>query len=138
MTYPDVLVILPQRPPFIVIDHLLKVDDEITVTDYTVPAEGVFTSPDGYMHEAGVVENIAQTCAARIGYLNLHNGVHVGVIGAVRKLSFNMQPKVGDLLTTTIRIESEAFGITLASAKVENASGEIVAEGEMKVMVDKK
>lgn len=135
MHYPNVLEILPQRPLFILIDHLLKVDDEITVTDYTVPVSGVFTSPDGYMQEAGIVENIAQTCAARIGYLNMHNGVRVGVIGAVRKLSFNFQPKVGDLLTTTIKIESEALGITLASAKVVNASGETVAEGEMKVMI---
>lgn len=135
MQYPDVLEILPQRPPFILIDHLLKVDDEITVTDYTVPESGVFTSPDGKLLEAGIVENIAQTCAARIGYMNLHNGVHVGVIGAVRKLAFILQPKVGELLTTTIKIESEAFGITLASAKVVNASGETIAEGEMKVMI---
>lgn len=135
MQYPNVLEILPQRPPFILIDHLLKVDDEITVTDFTVPEVGVFTSPDGKLLEAGIVENIAQTCAARIGYMNLHNGVHVGVIGAVRKLMFNLQPKVGDLLTTTIRIESEAFGITLASARVVNAGGETVAEGEMKVMI---
>lgn len=135
MHYPDVLDILPQRPPFILIDHLLKVDDEITITDYTVPVSGVFTSTEGRLSESGIVENIAQTCAARIGYMNLHNGVHVGVIGAVSKMSFKIRPKVGDLLITTIKIESEAFGITLASAKVENAGGEIVAEGEMKVMI---
>jgi hypothetical protein len=80
---------------------------------------------------------VAQTCAARIGFVNkyiLGNGVTIGVIGAVRKLVINSLPAVGQTITTTVEIVSEVFGMTLAAAKVTCGDEELLST-EIKISV---
>ena len=62
----DVLNLLPQRPPFIMIDHLIHFDPIITQTHFTIRKDNMFLQPDGHYEEAGLVETIAQSCAARM------------------------------------------------------------------------
>ena len=55
---------------------------------------------DGYLTAPGVLENMAQSSAARIGYLCkfiLHVPVRVGYIGAIRKFRVYRLPAVGAL-----------------------------------------
>ena len=92
--------------------------------------DGVFTAP-------GIVENIAQTCAARIGYVNkyiLKKGIQLGFIGAIRDLKVKDLPKVGDTITTTISVIDSVFGMTLVDAVVLNNGAE-VASAQMKIAV---
>ena len=60
--------ILPQREPFVFVDRLVHYDERETVTVFTVPAEHLLVA-DGYLTAPGVLENMAQSSAARIGYL---------------------------------------------------------------------
>ena len=75
--------LIPQRPPFVMIDRLLSCDQVVTVTELEVRDDNVFVL-DGHFSTEGLMENIAQTCAARMGYINLSHGkkVKIGVIGA--------------------------------------------------------
>jgi len=135
-----VLGILPQRPPFVMISQLLHYDEIVTATRLEVTADNLFCQ-EGVMLASGLVENIAQTCAARIGYINkyiLHKDVNIGYIGAVRNLEFYQLPRVGETIETRIEVLSSQFGITLAQGTIRLMDGTLLAEGQMKIALTEK
>ena len=112
--------ILPQREPFVFVDRLVRYDDRETVTSFTVPA-GHLLVEDGHLTASGILENMAQSSAARIGYLCkyiLHVPVRIGYIGAIRKFRVHRLPAVGETLTTTIILREDVFDICLTDAVV--------------------
>ena len=111
-------------------------DEVKTVTETTIAADNIFVD-NGRFSASGLIENVAQTCAARIGFVNkyiLGNGITIGVIGAVRKLVINSLPAAGQTITTTVEIVSEVFGMTLAKAIV-TCDGEELLSTEIKISV---
>ena len=73
----DVQELLPQRPPFVMIDRLVYNDETTTVTEFEVKADNLFAEGD-LLNPCALVENIAQTCAVRMGYIDHYiNKVHV-------------------------------------------------------------
>ena len=80
------------------------------------------------------MENIAQTCAARIGYVNLMNkeSVRLGFIGAVRNLSIIRTPKIGEIIETSITVKEEIFQMTLVDAEIR-LNGSVIVNAEMKI-----
>ena len=118
--------LLPQKPPFVMIDRLLLSDDTCSVTELEVREDNLFFN-DGSLSAAGLVENIAQTCAAGIGYKNLSRGdaVKVGVIGAVSNLNILRLPRKGELITTTAKFVEEVFQMTLFNAEIRCGEEEI-------------
>jgi predicted hotdog family 3-hydroxylacyl-ACP dehydratase len=132
----DVHELLPQQEPFVMIGSLTYFDEVKTVTETTISADNIFVD-DGHFSASGLIENVAQTCAARIGFVNKYimgNGITIGVIGAVRKLVINGLPAVGQTIETTVEIVSEVFGMTLATAKV-TCGGEELLSTEIKISV---
>ena len=132
----NILELLPQREPFIAVGRLLHFDMETTITLTKITAESLFVS-NGELSSSGVIENIAQTCATRIGYINkyiLKKGIQIGFIGAIRKLEIYRLPKVGETIKTTINVVEEVFGMTLVSATVF-VGEELIADTEMKIAV---
>ena len=129
----DILDLLPQRPPFVLVDCLVDFTPEVVTTEFRVPADGIFTE-DGSLTATGLIENIAQTCATRIGYINYisHRPVGIGYIGAIRDFAVLRTPLVGELLTTTIRVKEEIFGMTMVDAEVHSGS-ELLVRAEMKI-----
>ncbi len=125
--------LIPQRPPFVMIDRLLSFDMTVVVTQFEVRADNVFCV-DGRLSAEGMMENIAQTCAARIGYINLtrHQPVKIGVIGSVSNYEVFRTPKVGELMVTTIEVIEELFQITLVKAEVK-CGNETIAQANMKI-----
>ena len=130
----DVLQLLPQRPPFIMIDHLTHFDRIFTSTCFTVRPDNVFVE-DGILNPCALVENIAQTCAARMGYVNQFinsDKVKLGFIGSVKHLVVARDVKVGETLHTTIEVVREVLQLTLVKATIK-IDGEVVVEAEMKI-----
>lgn len=125
--------LIPQRPPFVMIDRLLSCDMVVTVTELEVRKDNVFVA-DGRFSAEGMMENMAQTCAARMGYISLMRGekVKIGVIGAVNSFDIFRMPKVGEKIVTTIEVLEELFQITLAKAIVK-CGEEVLAEAKMKI-----
>ena len=125
--------LLPQRPPFVMIDRLVSCDDVFAVTELTVRKDNIFVE-DERLTSSGLIENIAQTCAARIGYLNLNAGgtVKIGVIGAISNLDNVSTPKVGEKLETTIELINEVFQMTLVEAVIR-INGEEIVRANMKI-----
>ena len=132
----DIHELLPQQEPFVMVGNLICFDEVKTVTETTIAADNIFVD-DGRFSASGLIENVAQTCAARIGFVNkfiLGNGITIGVIGAVRKLVINALPAAGQTITTTVEIVSEVFGMTLAKATV-TCEGEELLSTEIKISV---
>lgn len=121
--------LLPQRPPFVMIDKLLSCDTTITSTKLEVRDDNVFVA-NGRLSASGLMENIAQTCAARIGFLN--DSVKIGVIGAVSNFEIFRTPNIGETIVTTIEVLEEMFQITLVKAIIKSGD-ETLAQANMKI-----
>lgn len=131
----DILTLIPQRPPFVMVDRLIHCDSVVTETQLLVREDNIFVD-DGRLSASGLTENIAQTCAARMGYMNRCAGeaVKIGVIGAVRNLKVLQLPKAGTLLTTRIEVLEEVFQMTLVQAVVTDGSN-TYATAQMKIAI---
>lgn len=129
----DILTLIPQRPPMVMVDRLLHCDTVLTETELTVSKDNIMVE-DGRMSAIGLIENVAQTCAARMGYINLTSGkeVRVGVIGALRDMTIHSLPEVGSTIKTRIEVSDEVFGMTLAQA--ESRCGDmLLCSGTIKI-----
>ena len=132
----DIHELLPQQEPFVMIGCLTQIDEVRTVTETVVSPQNIFVD-DGQFSASGLIENIAQSCAARIGFVNkyiLHNGIQIGVIGAVKNFQVVSLPKAGQTINTTVDTVSEVFGMTLAKATV-TCEGEVLATTDIKIGV---
>lgn len=132
----DVHELLPQQEPFVMIGSLIHFDKRVTITETEVKAGNIFVD-NGCFSASGLMENIAQSCAARIGYVNkyiLKKSVQLGFIGAVRNFDIISLPKIGDVITTKVEIKEEVFGMTLASAIIKS-NGKILATTDIKIAV---
>ena len=129
----DVHTLLPQQEPFVMIDRLVHYDPVRTITMLEVRPDNIFAD-DGHLSVAGINENIAQTCAARMGYISRSSGdrVKIGVIGAITGFSVTRTPLVGEVLTTTIDVVQEVYNVTLVHATVK-VSDEVIAETDLKI-----
>ena len=129
----NILEFIPQRPPFIMVDRLSHFDRIVTTSKFTVREDNIFLDGDELLPE-GLVENIAQTCAARIGYVNLlsKESVRLGFIGAVRNMSIHKTPKIGETIETTIIVKEEIFQMTLVDAEI-SLNGNVIVNAEMKI-----
>jgi predicted hotdog family 3-hydroxylacyl-ACP dehydratase len=128
--------LLPQRPPFLFVDHLLHYDQQKVVSSFTVPADGYMTE-NGRLTASGLIENVAQTSALRIGYIAVyvkHIPVQIGYIGQVRGLEIYRLPLAGEALETHLTVVQDIFGITLANAEVRSG-GEVLAVMSLKTAV---
>src|SRR5690349_15285664 len=99
----DILSLIPQRPPFVMVGALIHYDEKVTRTSFTIREDNILVE-NGRFTEPGLVENIAQTAAARAGYISISENmpVQVGYIGSVKDLKIYDLPIVNDELETEI------------------------------------
>lgn len=131
-----ILSYIPQRFPFVMVDEILFCAETITRTKFLVNEDNIFVE-NGYFKEPGLVENIAQTAAARAGYIaQIENQpVLLGYIGAVKNLQIFFLPKTGDELITDIVIENQVFDVTLIAGKII-CNHQLAAYCEMKIFIN--
>lgn len=130
----DIHELLPQQEPFVMVDKLTAFDEKITATSLTVRADNIFVE-DGWLNECALAENIAQTCAARLGYINkyiLKRAIQIGFIGAIRDMTVVARPNVGDRLETVIEVMEQVMELTLVTATI-TCNGRQIASAQMKI-----
>lgn len=132
----DVHTVLPQQEPFVMVGTLTHFELTTSTTETRIEEENIFVN-DGKFSTSGMMENIAQTCAARIGFYNkyiLKKDVQVGFIGAIRNYVVHSLPEVGSTIVTKVDILEEIFGMTLANAEIK-CNNEVIATAEIKLSV---
>ena len=116
------------------VDHLTDYSETQSSCDLTILPDNVFCEK-GELAAAGLVEHIAQTCAARLGYYNkyvLKTGIRLGFIGEVKDLDIVRLPREGERIETTITVMQEIFDVTLVNAEVR-AGEEVIATTCLKI-----
>lgn len=128
--------LIPQRPPFVMVDKVIAYSDTGFITGFTIPAGNIFTE-SGLFKEPGLLENIAQTAAARAGYVSkaANKPVQVGYIGAVNNFEVLALPPAGGELITEITIENQIFDVTLISGKI-TCNSQPIARCRMKIFIN--
>ncbi len=61
------IALIPQKPPFVLISRLVEVSEKKCRTTFVFGADHVLCDK-GRLTAAGLIENMAQTCAAKVGY----------------------------------------------------------------------
>ncbi|MBR6749009.1 MAG: hydroxymyristoyl-ACP dehydratase [Bacteroidaceae bacterium] len=132
----EILQLIPQRPPIVMVDTFYGIEGEQSMSGLTVTPDNIFVE-DGELQESGIIEHIAQSAAARIGYIFTRKGeaVPLGFIGSVDKMQLHTLPPVGKQLHTTITVVQEVMGITLIRAEVV-CDNEPVAQCNMKIFLE--
>ena len=133
----DILQFIPQRAPFVMIDELTACDDESAKTALNILEKNLFVEK-GLLTEPALVENIAQTAAARIGYIckQANKPVPIGYIAAVQNLVIKELPKTGSRLETEVIIKNEVLNVTIVAGHVR-MNDRVIASCEMKIFVTK-
>jgi len=128
---------IPQAHPIVMIDTLNYCEGDTTKTTFKIEEGNIFVK-NGILHEPGIIENIAQTAAAKAGYEVKKHGADplLGFIGAVKDLKIHAFPKVGDVLETTVIIKTEIMGVTLIEGS-SVCNGIKIAECEMKIFIQR-
>ena len=125
--------LIPQRPPFVMVDRVLSCTPAEAVTEFTVREDNIFLD-DNLLAPAGMIENMAQACAARMGCINRqHNeSIKLGFIGDIRDCQILRQPRCHEVLTTHVEIVEEVFHLTLASVSTQ-VGDEVIASARVKI-----
>ena len=118
------------------VDKIIDSSEKITRSKFLINSDNIFVE-NGYLKEPGLVENIAQTAAARAGYLAQveKKPVLIGYIGAIKNLEIFFFPKTDDELITEITIENQIFDVTLISGKII-CKNKVAAHCEMKIFIN--
>lgn len=129
--------LIPQRAPFIMINDLVYSEGDDTRSTFLVKSDNIFLE-DGRLREPALVENIAQTAAARAGWIALNESqpVTIGYIGAIQQLEIFDLPLEGDTLDTEIKVMNQVFNVSLISGKL-SCRGRLLATCEMKIFISK-
>lgn len=132
-----ILGLIPQRPPIVMVDSFFGIEENCSYSGLTVTPDNIFCEA-GKLQEPGIIEHIAQSAAARIGFIYTRQGAQVplGFIGSVDKLRIYDLPEVGMKLFTEITVVQEVFDITLIAAQVK-ADEKLIAECRMKIFIKK-
>lgn len=112
--------LIPQRAPIKMVEAYEYGDENHGSSWLTMEEGNIFLTERGTMSAEGLLEHIAQTAAAHIGYRKKQAGEDVtdGYIGDIKKCSIDGQmPKSGDRIRTEIRVISQVGNITLIEAE---------------------
>lgn len=133
----DILTLIPQKPPFVMVDKLLFSDDDHTKTSFTIPEDNVLVI-DGKFTEAGLMENMAQTAAAGAGNMARieDRPIDIGYIGAVKNLEVFELPSINEELITEVKVETRLLNVAIVTGKVWRGET-LIAQCEMKIFINK-
>ena len=132
----NIIDLIPQRAPIVMVDEFIGINGNVSKTRFTIYEENIFVD-DNKISECGIIEHIAQSAAARVGYIFKSNNqpIPIGYIGSVNNFELNRHPRVGESISTTIEVIQEVFNITLIQAHCY-VDEEEVASCKMKIFLE--
>lgn len=132
----EVKLIIPQREPIIMIDEIVNHSDVKTTTSLTINETNIFVE-ENIFQSSGLIENMAQSSAARMGIQTNKEGNKplLGYIASIKNLMVNRLPEVGEKILTEIIIANKINNIIVikAEGKVDNI---IISSCELKVFIE--
>lgn len=136
---------LPHRAPMLMVDLVLKIDNEKVETVFEIKESNIFIK-NNIFAEVGLIENAAQTCSSIVAkdyFVGENNedkeGVDVvGFISALKTLKIHALPKVGSVITTKATLVSkfvtDAYILCTMSCQTFHKE-ELLLEGEINLFI---
>lgn len=126
---------IPQKPPMVMVDRLIRTDGRETVTSFVIRSDNVFVE-NGRLAEPGLIENMAQTAAAGTGAAGQGPDARprTGFIGAIKDLKIVSLPAVGEEITTCVTVEHTVMDASVINAVVSNGQ-QVIATCGMKIFL---
>ncbi|WP_037321767.1 hypothetical protein [Salegentibacter sp. Hel_I_6] len=131
-----ILQLIPQKPPFVMVDSLLEYTEKTGTTAFTIPEDNILVE-DAIFSEPGLIEHMAQSMSLWRGYQGFTSGLNkpkTGFIGAIKAVEIIELPKAGTKLTTYVEILQEFLNVTSVGARTEDENGNLLATSEMKTV----
>jgi predicted hotdog family 3-hydroxylacyl-ACP dehydratase len=135
----NLLELIPQRPPMVMIDQVIDCSDDHVTASLLVDKHNVFLS-GGYFSAPGLMEVMAQSAAVRNGWLSRSatagkaESPRIGVIGGIKDFRIYRLPLPGETVVAKIRIEHTFGNASVISGRLQ-CGEDLLAEGEMKIFV---
>lgn len=131
----DILKLIPQRDPIVMVDKFGDFEEGGASTALTIESSNIFCQ-DGHLREPGLIEHIAQSAAAFAGFGTFQENrpPKLGYIGEIKRCHIYELPAVGEKLNTKLMVVAQAGGVTLLHAET-HAGGKRVAECQMKIFL---
>lgn len=141
----DIKKYLPHRTPMLMVDLILKMDDEQVETVFEIKGGNIFLEND-FFTESGLVENMAQTCSSVVAKdyfidenYNDKEGVNVvGFISGIKTLKIHNLPQVGDVIYTKALLVSkfitDSYSLCTMKSRTFRAE-ELLLEGEITLFI---
>ena len=128
---------LPHRSPMQMVDSIIEISSNHIITNFMVNEDCIFLEGK-VLCEAGLIENMAQTCSAVVGQFFVNHSDPsksvVGYISAIKKMEIFSVPQALQVIRTeaqlSSRFDSEGYSICSLFCKafrddVELASAEM-------------
>ena len=131
-----ILQLIPQKPPFVMVDSLLEYNEKKGTTGFIIPADNILVENDIFS-EPGLIEHMAQSMSLWRGYQGFLSGLEkpkTGFIGAIKAVEIMELPKAGSKLTTYVEILQEFLNVTSVGARTFDEEGNLLATSEMKTV----
>ncbi|MCT2408200.1 ABC transporter permease [Chryseobacterium antibioticum] len=101
---------LPHREPMLMADYILELTKEKVVTSFEIKDDNIFVH-NGEFVEAGLIENLAQTCSSIHGQSFFENPEAdtkvIGFITNIKKIELFALPKTGDKIISKASMISQ-------------------------------
>lgn len=141
----DIKNYLPHRAPMLMVDMILKMNNEVVETIFEIKSDNIFVQNNTFV-EAGLIENAAQTCSAIVakGYYVDENNEDkedvdvIGFISALKTLKIYALPKSGDVITTVATFVSQFVtdDYTLCTMNCKTMhEGELLLDGVINLFI---
>lgn len=136
---------LPHRPPMLMVDIILNMDDEKVETIFEIKADNIFIE-NNFLAESGLIENMAQTCSSVVAkdfFVDANNQDKenvdvVGFISAIKTVKIHKLPKVGDTINTIAILVSKfvtnEYSLCTMNCKTFHKD-ELLLEGEINLFI---
>ncbi|KXH78461.1 hypothetical protein [Chryseobacterium kwangjuense] len=101
---------LPHREPMLMADYILELTKEKVVTSFEIKEDNIFVHK-GELAEAGLIENLAQTCSSILGQSFFENPEAdtkvIGFITSIKKIEIFALPKAGSKIISKASLISQ-------------------------------
>lgn len=131
----DILRLIPQRNPFVMVDEFERRDGQTAATRLHIRTDNYFLLADGTLAETGVIEHIAQSCSALAAANAQPTDAErppIGMIAELKHFTCRRRPCPGETLETLVSFGFSFGAMTLAHGTTY-INGEQIAEINLKI-----
>ncbi len=119
--YPDVITLLPHRPPMLLVDRLLDVEEKKGRVEAVIGEDHLFLRKDGTLLPETCCELIAQGFGACEGYRRTQKGLSLeggGYLASLRDMEILLPVRAGDVLTVKTEKVDDCFDTHIVHGEV--------------------